>query len=205
MFKFIADNHDTFKTNFITWVGDNSAHNVWDNTDQEVYDYTARLTGFMKEAFGSLDIDFYPSMGNHDTWPVNIQNFDAPNTNFQINKLKTDWTDKNWLSQEEADLFAKWGYYSKPLKSNPKGRVISLNTNVADNLNWWLWKDRSDPGNHIQWLENELKQIEAEGGFTYIIGHIPSRSFLHQFGSRYKALMERYQHIIRFSSFGHTH
>lgn len=72
MFKFIANNQDTFKTSFITWVGDNSAHNVWDNTDQEVYDYSARLTTYMKEAFGSLDIDFFPSLGNHDTWPVNI-------------------------------------------------------------------------------------------------------------------------------------
>jgi len=33
MFDFIASNQDTLKTDFITWTGDNSAHNVWDNTD----------------------------------------------------------------------------------------------------------------------------------------------------------------------------
>lgn len=37
MFEFIANNQDTLKTSFITWVGDNSAHNVWDNTNEEVY------------------------------------------------------------------------------------------------------------------------------------------------------------------------
>lgn len=38
-----------------------------------------------------------------------------------------------------------------------------------------------------------------------MIGHIPVQSCLHQFGVRYKALMERYQHVVRFSSFGHSH
>lgn len=54
-------------------------------------------------------------------------------------------------------------------------------------------------------MESELKEIEAQDGFAYIIGHIPPYDFLHQFGARYQSLMERYQHIIRFSSFGHTH
>lgn len=38
-----------------------------------------------------------------------------------------------------------------------------------------------------------------------MIAHIPVQSCLHQFGVRYKALMERYQHVVRFSSFGHSH
>lgn len=38
-----------------------------------------------------------------------------------------------------------------------------------------------------------------------MIAHIPVHSCLHQFGVRYHALMERYQHLIRFSSFGHSH
>jgi len=38
-----------------------------------------------------------------------------------------------------------------------------------------------------------------------MIAHIPVDGCLHQFGIRYKALMERYQHIVRFSSFGHSH
>jgi hypothetical protein len=36
MWKFIGENQDSLKTDFITWVGDNSAHNVWDNTNEEV-------------------------------------------------------------------------------------------------------------------------------------------------------------------------
>ena len=38
-----------------------------------------------------------------------------------------------------------------------------------------------------------------------MIAHIPVHGCLHQFGVRYHALMERYQHVVRFSSFGHSH
>lgn len=40
MFEFINKNQDTLKTDFITWTGDNSAHNVWDNTNEEITNYT---------------------------------------------------------------------------------------------------------------------------------------------------------------------
>ena len=74
-------------------------------------------------------------------------------------------------------------------------------------MNWWLVKpeDRNDPGGQLAWLETELASLEKSGGYAYMIAHIPPDSCLHQFGLRYKALMERFQHIVRFSTFGHTH
>lgn len=44
MFDFIGKNQEQLKIDFITWVGDNSAHNVWDNTNEEVTDYTVNIT-----------------------------------------------------------------------------------------------------------------------------------------------------------------
>lgn len=76
---------------------------------------------------------------------------------------------------------------------------------ACNDLNWWLLKDRDDPGHQIQWLEGELNRIEKIGGYAYIIAHIPAKSCLHQFGMRFKVLMERYQHVVRFSSYGHSH
>lgn len=78
---------------------------------------------------------------------------------------------------------------------------------ACNDLNWWLLtdKDRSDPGKQLEWLEAELIELEKNEGYAHIIAHIPSVSCLHQFGIRYKALMERFQHVVRFSSFGHTH
>jgi hypothetical protein len=33
-------------------------------------------------------------------------------------------------------------------------------------LNWWLLANRIEPGNQLVWLENELKNIEKNGGFA---------------------------------------
>jgi len=44
------------------------------------------------------------------------------------------------------------------------------------------------------------------GGNAIIIAHIPTNGdCVHGWGHRYRGLMERYQHIVRFSLFGHTH
>jgi hypothetical protein len=93
MFDFIAKNQDTLKTDFVTWVGDNSAHNVWSNTNEEITEYTELITKMLKDQLGSIpDIDFFPIQGNHDTWPVNVQDFGVgPGKNLAINRLKTDW------------------------------------------------------------------------------------------------------------------
>ena len=194
------------KTDFITWTGDNSAHNVWDNTAEEITEYTRNITNTLKESLGAdSKIQVYPIQGNHDTWPVNVQEFTEAGTNYAINHFKQSWTDKNWLSEEEIKVFEQWGYYSKPFEFNTKGKVIGVNMQACNDLNWWLLDDRTDPGYQLEWLEDELSQIEKDGGFAHIIAHIPSRDCLHQFGYRYHALIERYQHIVRFQSFGHTH
>jgi hypothetical protein len=38
-----------------------------------------------------------------------------------------------------------------------------------------------------------------------VIGHFPSVSCLHNWGTRYRALVERYQHVIRLQVWGHSH
>lgn len=63
---------------------------------------------------------------------------------------------------------------------------------ACNDMNWWLVKNRQDPGQEIEWFENELKEIEANDGFAYVIAHIMSGDCLHEFGIRFKALTERY-------------
>lgn len=82
-----------------------------------------------------------------------------------------------------------------------------MNFQTCNDLDWWLWKeqDRQDPGSQIEWLENELSELEKNDGFAIIIAHIQPQQCLHQFGVRFHALMERFQHVVRFSSYGHSH
>ena len=72
-------------------------------------------------------------------------------------------------------------------------------------MNWDLLLTVYDPAEQIEWLSTELAAIEQAGGQAIIISHIPIRDCIHSWGYRYRGLMDRYQNIIRFSLFGHTH
>ena len=91
MFDFISNNQDTLKTDFITWGGDNSGHNIWSNSKEEVTSYNLNITQSLKDAIGDQDITVFPIVGNHDTWPVNIHDFSKPGLNYAINHLKNAW------------------------------------------------------------------------------------------------------------------
>lgn len=96
------------------WTGDNSAHNVWSNTAEEITNYTINITESVKEIFGDESIVVYPTQGNHDTWPVNVEDFSLPNINYPINTFKSHWA--GWLDDEAIEKFGEYGYYSTTLK-----------------------------------------------------------------------------------------
>ena len=81
-----------------------------------------------------------------------------------------------------------------------------MNTQACNNENWALIKNKYDPGNEIAWLQAEFDALEKTNGTAIIIAHIPpGGDCVHAWGHRFRGLMERYQHIVRFSLFGHTH
>lgn len=116
-------------------------------------------------------------MGNHDTWPVNVQDFRHPYDNNVVKSYVNAWSD--WLGEEAAETFKKYGYYSLDFNqfdgsaAAPAGsKIIALNTQAENPANFWIWGDREDPGEVINWLETELAAIEKAGGLAYIIGHV---------------------------------
>lgn len=58
------------KPDVIIWTGDNSSHNIWSNTLDEVINYTQTITDMIKATIKDKDITVLPIHGNHDTWPV---------------------------------------------------------------------------------------------------------------------------------------
>jgi hypothetical protein len=51
-----------------------------------------------------------------------------------------------------------------------------------------------------------LQEIEAEGGAAMLISHVPnSYECARQFGLRYHALLDKYQHVVRFQASAHVH
>jgi len=99
MFDFIATEPFGIPTDFITWTGDTSPHNTWANTKEEVADYVRNVTQTLKDAFPKdSKIDFFPALGNHDVWPINVEDLTKPNSNWDINMIKEDWVGQYWLS-----------------------------------------------------------------------------------------------------------
>eukprot|EP00347_Sterkiella_histriomuscorum_P016021 403354796 len=191
------------------WTGDNSPHDVWENDNTDVTTSTLNITNMITAAFQGSNISVFSIEGNHDTWPVNVQDFSDANSNIQINGIAPNW--KQWLDPDTLVKFAEYGYYSQTLKLKdgrefPNTKVIGINSQACNNQNWDLIKNRFDPGNEIEWLQAELDQLEKSNGNAILIAHIPpGTDCLHDWGHRFRGLMERYQHIVRFSLFGHTH
>lgn len=90
-------------------------------------------------------------------------------------------------------------------KAYENARIIGLNTQACNNENWYLIENRYDPGAQLEFVVSELSKLEAIGGSAVFISHIPPMNCLHPWGARFRAITERYQHVIKFSLYGHTH
>ena len=120
------------KPDMLIMTGDYSSHNEGYNDIQEVTEYVIQVTELIKAAFVDTDITVLPIQGNHDTFPLNIEDFSSPGINYPINHFKDSWRD--WLTEEAIETYGKFGYYSMPItlrngKQMPLGsRVIGINT-----------------------------------------------------------------------------
>jgi sphingomyelin phosphodiesterase len=150
------------KPDFLFWTGDNSPHNVWSNSEEEVIQSTQGITKNLKDAFGTAPVQIFPIQGNHDTWPINYQDFSYPGINKAINTYAEEW--KGWLEEENVKVYKRFGYYSQKIKSKDAKivtKVIGLNTQSCNVGNWGVLKTRYDPGDQLFWLEKELAELEA--------------------------------------------
>jgi hypothetical protein len=63
-----------------------------------------------------------------------------------------------------------------------------------------------DPGDMLGWLQKELLEIENSNGTAIIVTHVPNLDECNrQYGRRYHAILDRFQHIIRFGMYAHIH
>ena len=197
------------KPDLLIWTGDNSPHNTYELTLEQVTNYTIAVSEMIATAVQGTNITVLPIQGNHDTYPVDQQDFASPGMNYPINHFKGSW--KNWLDDEAFEKIGEYGYYSMDLKLKsgkavPHGaKVIAINTNSCDELNPYELVERDDTGHQYEWLKNELNEIESNDGVAFIIAHIDPSDCQHQWGVRFRSLMDRYQHIVRFTLSGHVH
>lgn len=74
------------------WTGDNAPHVMFDKSDVNVSSLAARLasvTGTVKAHLQNVEV--YPSMGNHDVYPNNVEEFSDAQASPVINAFYENW------------------------------------------------------------------------------------------------------------------
>ena len=205
LINFIETVASEIQPDIVIWTGDNPSHAEWeDDTTQQIYTVTKLFTNLLNEKISNKTV-IYPSLGNHEKFPADqFFPFDDQKEKPLLKFFADLWSD--WLGEEAYQTFSNYGYYSKKhLDTNL--RIISYNCLYCDIFNFYLIKNPTDPNNQIQWLERTLRQAEIDNEIVYVIGHISAAdtSMLTECAKRFKALTDRFSHIIKGQFAGHTH
>ncbi|XP_015127515.1 sphingomyelin phosphodiesterase [Diachasma alloeum] len=203
MFQHIQHTHPDI--DYIIWTGDLPPHDSWNQTREENLQNLRDTVGQMLEAFPHASI--FPALGNHESAPVN--SFPSPSApdNYSISWLYDELAEQwqRWLPSSASTTIKQGGFYSVPVR--PGFRIISVNTNYCNNLNFWLLINSKDPVNELQWLIDELQGAENRSEKVHIIGHIPpgTSDCLKVWSANYYRIINRYESTITAQFFGHTH
>ncbi|XP_063058906.1 sphingomyelin phosphodiesterase [Engraulis encrasicolus] len=186
------------------WTGDIPAHNVWSQTRQEQLNELRTVSQAILKHLGP-GIPVYPSVGNHESTPVN--SFPPPfihgnrSSKWLYDTMAEEWS--AWLPEQALATIREAGYYT--LQIQPGLRLVSLNMNFCARENFWLMVNSTDPANQLQWLVGILQDAENKGDKVHIIGHIPPGLCLASWSWNYYHIVNRYEGTITGQFFGHTH
>ena len=140
------------------WTGDNHDHDIYYFKPDAVKEHNLTLSELFKEYFSDKGVPIYGAVGNHDLTLASVYNFREPYWSTRVLEMADVWS--NWMTPEATERFRKWGYFSMPLnlakgKKAPKNaRVISLNTNAYELVNFYTWGTRVDHSEQMAWFEN---------------------------------------------------
>lgn len=200
----LAHINKTHKVDYVIWTGDIPPHDIWNNSREEAVYLLHAASNVIHKYLGHIPV--FPALGNHESSPVN---------SFPIPQVKGN-DSISWLYDEVAKAWLQWlpdssftlksgAYYSVAV--NPGLRIISINMNYCNSLNWWLLLNSTDPTGELSWLVVELQKAEDKGEKVHIIGHIPPGvpDCLAVWSYNYNKIINRYESTVTAQFFGHTH
>ena len=204
MLKHLTEKHADI--DYIIWTGDIPPHDVWNQTREVNLQIMKDTVQQMVETFPGIPI--FPSLGNHESAPVNSFPPDFPasensSISWLYDELDKHW--RNWLPAGTSNTIRRGAFYSVLVR--PGFRILSVNTNYCNNKNWWLLINSTDPVNELQWLVYELQSAESKNEKVHILGHIPPghSDCLKIWSRNYYNIVNRYEATITAQFFGHTH
>jgi sphingomyelin phosphodiesterase len=195
---------------FSIFTGDVVDGAVW-LVNQE--DVTADINLFSEEFRMGLSAPVYPTLGNHESSPVN--SFPRNTTEDHANDVSwvfetssAQWSP--WIGQTAADqLIHHSGSYSLVVP-NTNLRIISLNSGFWYKMNLWLYdsdNQQPDPNSLLAYLVSQLQVAEDLGQRVWITAHMSpgGGDTFHDQSNYYDQVIQRYKHTIANQFFGHTH
>lgn len=199
----------TEKIDYIIWTGDLPPHDVYNQTKAGNLKHNHYVYNLFSTYFPKTPI--FPALGNHETDPIN--SFPQPDItdpersiHWLYNELSKSWP-KLMLkdSNFNTETLMKGGYYSVLVE--PGFRIISLNMNYGNNLNFWLFRDSNDPADELAWLTSELGKAEAKGEKVHLLGHIPpgNEDCLRIWSRNFHQIVNRFENTVTAQFYGHSH
>uniref|UniRef100_A0A8D9E2E7 Sphingomyelin phosphodiesterase n=2 Tax=Cacopsylla melanoneura TaxID=428564 RepID=A0A8D9E2E7_9HEMI len=186
--------------------GDLVSHAIWETSKKKNLKVINLVADLFREYLG--DIPVIPIIGNHETHPVNVF---APyfiqgptSTNWLYKEFIDSW---GWSLPESArQTFLKGGYYSFVVKDTNL-RIIVLNSNIYQKLNWWNVLYPIDMNDQLKWFTTTLMEAEQNEEKVHILSHIPpgSEDTMQVYQREYRKIVERFEHTITAEFNGHTH
>ena len=188
--KYISEE---IKPDLIIWTGDSQNHDVWSQNEMNQTYPQQLITSLIKEYLPETQM--YPIFGNHECFPADVFSF---NNNYSLilkNQSMSMWMD--YLTPESRNQLLHQGFYAQ-INTRYNLKFIALNTQACDVLNFWLLSNVTDPGDQLQWLEDQLKHSETNQIDNIIFGHIPpgDSTCNSNWAKRYNILVERFANII---------
>ena len=198
----LLDKAYELQPDFIIWTGDNSPHNSKNSTQQDNYDATIIIRDKLDEKFNN-SIPVYPALGNHEKYPADLYlTSEGDLLEYYANIFK-----EYFYEDQAYESFKKYGYYTEKYKDTNL-RIVVLNCLICDAWNFYIIGGRHQAAkDEFIWLEEVLRQAEKNGEYVYLIDHFPINSNfqLTECAQRLRALIDRFDYIIRGYFSGHTH
>ncbi|KAF7374111.1 Saposin B-type domain-containing protein [Mycena sanguinolenta] len=194
---------------FSIFTGDVVEGAVWLVAQPEA---TTDLQAFNEQMASKLTAPIFPSIGNHDTAPVNefarTTSNAANNSQFVFDTQSAGW--EQWIGPTAAfEVDHNSGSYWAKVPGLDL-RIIAVNTQYWYKQNFWLYDSdvvQPDPNGIIAFLVDALQATEDAGERAWIIGHIPlgKEDTMQDQSNYYDQVLQRYINTIAGQFFGHSH
>lgn len=178
-------------------------HAIWATSMTHNKNAITRIHDLLKSIFSGIPV--FPVLGNHEAHPVNVFAPSSVALRFSPQWLYDYFADewKTWLPESALETVRLGGYYTVLVR--PGLRIITINNNECQTMNWWIFYEPAFPRAQLQWLHDTLLLAETNNEKVHLLTHLPPKSCFTIYAREYNRIIERFWNTISAQFGGHTH